>query len=175
MTRGGNPVHNRVVIGAREAPPEAGADAGPPASAAVWAWRAAADGDPSAAGRTRRRGVTRGAVALGVALLLALWKPAAGAVAAGLALLVVTVALASPLALYPRIERGLAAFGRAVALGVTWTALGAVYFLVFVPLGLVLRARGRLRIARALDRDAASYWRPADPTRATPDRYERQF
>lgn len=161
------------MIDAREDPVDAGEGPGPAASAAVWDRRSPASGEP--AGRARRRGLVRAAVALGVALLLALWKPVAAAVAAGLALALVTVALASPLGGYRRIERGLAAFARAVALAVTWLALGAAYFLVFVPLGLALRAGGRLRIRRAPDPGAATYWRPADPARSAPDRYERQF
>jgi len=145
----------------------------PPASAAIWSWRAPAP-DPSAGPRARRRALSRGGLGLAVAALLALWKPVLGAVAAALALLLLAVALASPRGLYPRVERGVAAFARAVGLAVSWITLTLVHFLVFLPLGLLLRATGRLRITRSPDPGAASYWRPAD--RPGPaERYERQF
>lgn len=144
-----------------------------PASAAIWHWRAGSAAAP--AGRARLRGLARGAVGLAVAALLALWKPVLGAVAAALALLLLAVALASPRGLYPRVERGLAAFARAVGLAVTWITLTLVHVLVFLPLGLLLRTTGRLRITRSPDPDAASYWRPVDRQGGGAERYERQF
>jgi hypothetical protein len=110
-----------------------------------------------------------------VAALLAFWKPLLAAVAATLALALLAVALASPRGLYPRVERGLAAFARAVGLGVTWITLTAVHLLVFLPLGLLLRATGRLRITRSPDPAAATYWRLPDRPRAGAGGYERQF
>ena len=145
-----------------------------PASAAIWTWRPAPT-DPVAARRTRLGVFVRSGIGLVLAALLALWKPVLGAVAAGLALLFLTLALASPRGLYPRVERGVAAFARAVGLAVSWITLTLVHFLVFLPLGLLLRATGRLRITRSPDPGAASYWRPADRKGGGPERYERQF
>jgi hypothetical protein len=145
-----------------------------PASAVIWTWRPAPV-DPVTARRTRHGIFVRGGIGLVLAALLALWKPVLGAVAAGLALLFLTLALASPRSLYPRVERGVAAFARAVGLAVSWITLTLVHVLVFLPLGLLLRATGRLRITRSPDPGAASYWRPADRKGGGPERYERQF
>ena len=145
-----------------------------PASAVIWTWRPAPT-DPVAARRTRLGVFVRSGIGLVLAALLALWKPVLGAVAAGLALFFLTLALASPRGLYPWVERGLAAFARAVGLAVTWITLTLVHVLVFLPLGLLLRTTGRLRITRSPDPGAASYWRPADRQGGRAQRYERQF
>lgn len=142
-----------------------------PASAAIWSWSPA----PPAPRRGYRRALLRGGLGLVVATLVAVWKPVLGAIAAGLALLLLAVALASPQNLYPWVERALAAFARAVGLAVSWAALSFVHVLVFLPLGLFLRATGRLRITRYPDPGVASYWRPADRPRPGAGRYERQF
>lgn len=144
------------------------------ASAAVWDWRTEVSGlSEAAAGASvvRRRGLVRGGIGLLVAGALALWKPVLGAVAAGIAGTVLALALLAPGSLYPRLEGWIAAFARGVGVAVTWVTLTAVFVLVFLPLGLFLRAAGRLRIAPGLDPEAPTYWRPADP----PGRHERQF
>lgn len=146
-----------------------------PASAAIWRWRPVAADPAAAAARARRGGLARGAVGLIAALLIAVWKPLLGVVAGVLALLLLAVALASPRRLYPRVERSIAAFARGVGLAVSWATLTLVHVLVFLPLGLFLRATGRLRIARSPDPGAPTYWRPADRPRVGAERYERQF
>jgi hypothetical protein len=52
--------------------------------------------------------------------------------------------------------------------------LAAVYLLLFVPFGLVMRVLRRRALSRGFDRSAPSYWRDAAP-RADPERYYRQF
>jgi len=151
------------------------ADGAPaPASAVVWCWRPLSV-DPAAARRSLRRGLVRALVALGVAVLLALWKPLLGIVAAALALLLAAVALASPLGLYPRIEGAIAAFGRGVGAIVGRAALLVLHLAVFTPLGLLLRMTGRLRFERSPDPGASSYWRTPDGPRGGLTRHERQF
>lgn len=144
------------------------------ASATVWSWRSAGP-EPTAVALARRRGLVRGAVGLGVAVLLGLWKPVVGAVAAALSIGLLAVALTSPGGLYPRVERWLATFARSVAVAVSWLTLSVVHVLVFLPLGRLLRATGRLRIAPGLDPEAATYWRPADVSGGGPRSHERQF
>jgi hypothetical protein len=143
------------------------------AAAAVWSWRREEGSAPAPdeARRVRRRGLVRGGIGLLVAGALALWKPLLGAVAAGIAVLLLAVALLAPGTLYPRLEGWIAAFARGVGVAVTWVTLTLVFVLVFLPMGLLLRATGRLRIAPGLDPEAPTYWRPADP----PGRHERQF
>lgn len=143
------------------------------ASAAVWDWgrKERAGSGPDVAGRALRRGLVRGGIGLLVAAALALWKPVLGMVAAGIAVAVLALALLAPRTLYPGVERWIAAFARGVGVAVTWVTLTAVFALVFLPLGLLLRTTGRLRIAPGLDPEAPTYWRPADP----PGRHDRQF
>jgi hypothetical protein len=52
--------------------------------------------------------------------------------------------------------------------------LAAIYYLVFTPLGWLLRAAGRDPMSRRLDRSAASYWVEHDPDQ-DPKRYLRQY
>ena len=52
--------------------------------------------------------------------------------------------------------------------------LGAIYFLVLTPTGLLLRITGRDPMNRRLDRSAPSYW-VEHPPGDTPERYFRQF
>jgi hypothetical protein len=120
----------------------------------------------------------RAGAGLGAALLLAFWKPVLAAIAAALALLLLGAALLSPSVFYPRVERWLAAFAQAVAVGVTWLVLVPVHVLVFLPLGLLLRAAGRLRLDASLDPAAATYWHSADGADGAdgePRSHERQF
>jgi len=58
---------------------------------------------------------------------------------------------------------------------VSHVILAAVYYLVFTPIGLLMRALGRDPMTRRFDRAAASYWvrRPQEGTE--PKRYFRQF
>ena len=145
-----------------------------PPSAVIWHWRTTPV-DPGAARRSRIRGLVRALIALGVAVLLVFWKPILGAVAAGVVLALATVALASPLGLYPAIERSIAAFARAVGKGVGAAALVLLHVLVFSPLGLLLRSTGRLRFARDPRPEASSYWRTPDGPADGSTGHERQF
>ena len=57
---------------------------------------------------------------------------------------------------------------------VSHTAMAVIYYLVFTPIGLIMRLFGRDPMERRLDRSAASYWvEHAPPTE--PGRYFRQF
>jgi hypothetical protein len=64
------------------------------------------------------------------------------------------------------------------ALPIGWTishlVLGAVYYLVLTPIGLVMRLLGRDPMQRRFDRSAKSYWIERTP-RTDPSRHFRQF
>lgn len=142
----------------------------------IWDWRGGVGESAEAIERAaRRRGLVRGAIGLAVAVALFFWKPIVGAVAGGVTLVLLGVALVSPVGLYPRVERGVAGFARGVGLVVSWVTLTLVFFLVFLPIGLVLRAMGWLRLARGLEPGAASYWRAPDTAGASAARHDRQF
>jgi hypothetical protein len=64
----------------------------------------------------------------------------------------------------------------AVPLGWTFShiLLAAIYYLLFTPLGLLMRLRGHDPMQRRIDPAAASYWL-ARPPAPDPSRYFRQF
>ena len=72
------------------------------------------------------------------------------------------------------IIRALGALTVAVVLFLSWILLGTTYFLVIMPLGWILRAKGSLR-TRRIRASAESYWtdRPEEPL--TVERYLRPF
>lgn len=156
-------------------------------AAAVWRWReeTGLDGvrEPALAARAARR---QGAIRAGIgfvaaALIYVFWNPVAATVVAAIATLLLILALASPLGAYAWIDRWVARFAHGVGLAVTWLLMPVLYYLVFLPVGLVLRSRGRLRLIRSLDPEASSYWivraedrRDGDEHGAVHD-YGRQF
>ncbi len=100
--------------------------------------------------------------------------PVRAGVLAGLAGTFILSSLLLP-GLAGAIHRGLSAVARLVVSLVTWTLLGAVYFLVLTPAGLALRAAGSLRTARSLRGRAESYWADRPPETLSPGRYLRPF
>jgi hypothetical protein len=52
--------------------------------------------------------------------------------------------------------------------------LAVIYFMIFTPIGLVMRLVGRERVPKGFDRQAASYW-VKRPAARPPDSYFRQF
>ena len=148
------------------------------AAAAVWQWRTTAD--PGAAAsrvrHARRRGLVQGAIGLVAATVVYLvWETPFAWVIAGIAATIALLALVSPLGAYAAVERGLATFGRWVGTAVTWILMPLLYWLLFLPVGLLLRARRRLGVTRGFDRTLPSYLRPAAkrPDGVAP--YEKQF
>ncbi len=57
---------------------------------------------------------------------------------------------------------------------ISHTAMAVIYYLVFTPIGLIMRLFGRDPMERRLDRSAASYW-AEHGSAADPGRYFRQF
>jgi|HubBroStandDraft_3_1064219.scaffolds.fasta_scaffold39200_2 hypothetical protein len=154
-------------------------------AATAWRWRAenaaaaAARGAAArkAAGAARRRGALGGAVGLLVAAGIAfgLHRPALGAGAGLVAAAVAAVALASPLGLYPRLERAFDLLAHGVGSAVTWVLMALLYYLLFLPAGLLLRAAGKLAVTRRADPRLASYWSPAGEREPGPGPYRKQF
>lgn len=177
----------------RSRPAPAPAAAPPdPVVATVWPWRQADEAEGRAAEReaAQRRAARRGAAirtAIGflIAVALAFWKPWLAVVVVTLSLITLALALASPLGAYARLERGLDRFAYLVGLSVTWILMPILYYLLFLPTGLALRAGQKLRLTRRPEPDLPTYWvRPhgADPDDpegrwqgAGLDRYRRQF
>ncbi len=57
---------------------------------------------------------------------------------------------------------------------VAYASAAAIYFLLIVPIGLVLRIAGHDSLARQFDREAQSYWTPR-PVEADRQQHFRQF
>lgn len=64
------------------------------------------------------------------------------------------------------------------AFPIGWTIshllMGAIYYLVITPIGLLIRANGRDPLLRSFDRSAQSYWSATTPTEDV-RRYFRQY
>jgi hypothetical protein len=160
--------------------PASGAADGPvaAAAAAVWQWRRRGDAEPAprdAAAAARRKGAVGGTIGLLVAAGLFFWKPEMAAVVAAIAVTTTLLALVSPLGGFRRLSLLLEAFGRGVGLAMTWVVMTIAYALLFLPVGLLLRAAGKLRITRGADPRRDSYWEP--PMAAPPglDGYRKPF
>ena len=151
-------------------------------SAVVWDWRGGKnDESPRAheAAKIRQRALIGGAVGLTVAALVYfLWKkPVPAAVIAAVALLLSLPGLAAPLTAGRAVTRALDRFAHAVGTVVTWVLMTLLYYLLFLPVGLVLRARGKLGITRSFDPRRPSYWNVVEERERarTPESYRRQF
>jgi len=150
------------------------------ASSIAWSWRDRAAGATESRAReaaaNRRKGLIGGVIGLAVAALFYFWlhRPVAAAVIAAIALAIVLLAMLSPLGLYKGLTRGLDRFAHAVGSAVTWVLMPVLFYLVFLPIGLVLRARGKLAITKGADRRLPTYWTPTEREK-TPESYRKQF
>ncbi|HKI03743.1 MAG TPA: hypothetical protein VKK31_17315 [Thermoanaerobaculia bacterium] len=150
------------------------------ASAIAWSWRDRAAGETQARGReaaaNRRKGLIGGVIGLAVAALVYFWfhRPVAAAVIAAIAVSIALLALASPLGAYKGLTRLLDRFAHGVGTAVTWVLMTLLFYLVFLPMGAVLRARGKLAISKGADRRLPTYWTPTEREK-TPESYRKQF
>jgi len=149
-------------------------------SAVIWDWRR--ESDPAArakeAAAARRRGLLGGAIGLVAAAVVHHFRPTPailGFVIGGIALFFLAIALAAPLTLYPRLMRLFDLFAHAVGTGVTWVLMTVLYYLFFLPAGLVLKAAHKLAITTGFDRGQSTYWTAADDRGRTPEAYRKQF
>ena len=151
------------------------------ASSIAWSWRDRAGQKERAQAReataARKRGVIGGLVGLAAAGAVYYFfrhEVAAGVIAT-IAAILTLIALASPRGLHKKVTRALERFARGVGAAVTWVLMTLLYYLVFLPVGALLRARHRLGITRAADPGLATYWKRTDGRARTPESYRRQF
>jgi chromate transport protein ChrA len=150
------------------------------ASSVAWSWRDRATSETEARAReaaaNRRKGMIGGLIGLAVAALLYFYfhRPVAAEVVAGIAIVIALLALASPLGLYKGLTRALDRFAHAVGSIVTWILMTVLFYVVFLPAGALLRARGKLAISKGADRRLPSYWKTHEHER-TPESYRKQF
>jgi len=151
-----------------------------PPSALVWNWRAAAGADDNRAAMAaaaRWQGAIGGAVGLAVAAALAwlLHRPVTARVVAVLSLTVALLAIAAPLTLYGRLRGALDRFGHWVGTGVTWLLMTVLFYLLFVPVGLIMRGMGKLAFKRFADPALDTYWTPTEGRVHSAESYRKQF
>lgn len=148
-------------------------------SAVAWDWRRAGDrNDQDESIRNaaaRRRGVIGGLVGLAIAAAVYFfWRPGVAALIAGISLALALLAVAAPPA-YRKVAGLLDRFGHAVGMAVTWVLMTLLYWLLFLPVGLLLRARGRLAVTTHPDRRLPSYWSSTEGRPWTAESYRKQF
>ena len=150
------------------------------ASSVAWSWRDRAAGEAAArvreAAANRRKGVIGGVIGLTIAALIyfVFDRPVAAAVVAGIAVVIALLALASPLGLYKGLTRALDRFAYFVGSALTWILMPVLFYLVFLPMGLLLRARGKLAISKSADPRMPTYWKSTEREK-TPESYRKQF
>jgi hypothetical protein len=148
-------------------------------SAVVWDWNRTASGDDQHEAQqnaaARKRGVIGSLVGLLIAALIYhFWRPEAAYVVAGISLALGLLALLAPPA-YRKVAGLLDRFGHAVGMAVTWVLMIVLYYLLFLPVGLLLRAQGKLGVTRHPDRRLASYWISTEGRPWTAESYRKQF
>ena len=151
------------------------------ASSVAWNWRDRAARADAARAReaasNRTRGLIGGAVGLAVAALLyfVFHKVRTAEAIAVVAILVALTALASPLGAYKTLSRWLDRFAHAVGSAVTWVLMTVLFYLVFLPAGLILRRK--LAITKGADRRLPTYWIATEERERarTPESYRKQF
>jgi hypothetical protein len=153
----------------------------PEASAIAWNWRAraglATDSLAREARSLRIRGAVGGVVGLAFAALLYLvgHKVRTAEVVAGIAVVLALLALAAPLTAFKKVNHFLEIFARGVATGVSWVLMTFLYYVVFWPTGLVLRAGHKLGITQGADRRLPTYWISTGDRETPLESYKRQF
>jgi len=151
------------------------------ASAVAWNWRDRAGTATVSLAREARslriRGAVGGVVGLAFAALLYFvgHKVKTAEVVAGIAVFLALLALAAPLTAFKKVNRVLEVFAREVATGVTWVLMTILFYLVFLPIGLVLRAGHKLGITKGADRRLTSYWISTGDRETPLESYRRQF
>jgi hypothetical protein len=147
-------------------------------SSLVWNWRAAAAGDTrEEAAAARRQGAIGGGVGLAVAAVLAflLHRTGLATAVAAAALAVAVLALAAPLTLYRRLRGALDRLAKWVGIAVTWLLMTVLFYLLFLPVGLILRATGKLTFTRFADPALETYWTATEGGVHTAESYRKQF
>jgi len=153
----------------------------PQASAVAWSWRdragAATDSLAREARSLRIRGAVGGVVGLTFAALLYFvgHKVRSAEVVGGIAVVLALLALAAPLTVFKKVNHVLEVFARGVATGVSWVLMTFLFYVVFLPIGLVLRAGHKLAITRGADRRLPSYWISTEDRETPLESYRRQF
>jgi hypothetical protein len=155
-------------------PSETGGGAGRPLDGGAGSPR---HGRAAAAAAARREGAIGGTCGLAAAAALAwlLHRTGLAVVVATASLAAALLAQAAPLTLYRRLRGALDRFGRWMGTGVTWVLMTLLFYLLFLPAGLVMRAAGKLSFTRFAEPRLDSYWTSTAGRTPAPESYRKQF
>jgi|GEM_PF-501847 len=123
---------------------------------------------------TAKRAVLQFLLMLAVALLLLFCfkKPMAGKILLGLSVFVLVCGLfITPV--FRAMERFALAFGRWLAVGLTWALLTPFFYLFFIPARIIMTIRGKDPLNLKFNSKAETYWIPRKPVKI-PDQYLKQ-
>jgi hypothetical protein len=101
------------------------------------------------------------------------WSQAVGTVVFCIAAIILLSALASPTGVYRAIQGLFETLGNVTGRVLTWVMLVPLFYLFFLPFGLLMRRGRRDRMKRFFEPDAESYWEPHKAFSAAD--HERQF
>ncbi len=151
----------------------------PEAAEAIWNFTAderAAAVPAAVPGRVRLRGSLQALVGVGVGVVFFFFVSATlGRIVMGIAGFILLSALVSPTVVYAGIEKLFDSLGHLLGRAMTWLLMVPLFYLFFLPFGLLFRRGRRDRLRRYSERDAATYWeRREGPTAASHSR-ERQY
>ena len=147
----------------------------PEAAEVIWSWREPLEkvSGPSAS-KARVAGTIQGGIGAGVAIAIyLLWSETVGTVVFCISATILFSALVSPLGLYSIIQGVFASLGNYTGRMLTWLTLVPLFYLFFLPFGLLLRRGRRDRMKRFFEPDEPSYWEPHKSF--SPADRERQF
>jgi hypothetical protein len=141
----------------------------PEAAAAIWN-RSDPGADRKRARSLRRGAIVRGFVAACVGGAL-YWfsRPIAAYAVWGVASISLFLAIVSPLGIYAALERAIQTLSEWVGTALAWILLAPVFFLFFLPFGLLFRRGARDRMKRRFEPDVETYWKKRED-RANLDR-----
>ena len=92
----------------------------------------------------------------------------------GFAGLVIILSFFAPIILKP-IYKVLTTVGHAIGWVNTRILLGIIFYIIFAPIGIILRLIRKDLLDERLDKDAKSYWNKKDNGVFAKEQYERQF
>jgi hypothetical protein len=131
---------------------------------------------PRSSNSNRVKGAAQAiAGAVVAALVYRFWSHRIGTVALAGSSIVFLAAVLSPGRAFVFIEKSLGRLARLVGWSLTWILLTAVYLLIFTPIALIRRLRGRDPMARTFLPEAPSYWQDHAPIAPGIERYKTQF
>ena len=146
------------------------------AAASIWDWRGRESGaQPTEPVRSVLIRVARQALVGATAggLIFHFVSPAVGSIVLTIAAVILTSALLSPRGLFAAIEKLFASLGVGIGRAFTWILLPAIFYLFFVPFGVLFRRGQRDSMKRFYEPDADSYWSPRDDVKAAS--HSRQY